>query len=143
MAQKILVEIITPEHIKYSQKADMVVVPGVEGGLGVMAGHIPLVTRLEIGEVRVHEDNNITRFAISGGYLEATPEKAVILAESAESSEEIDVNRAMSAKQRAEERLKIENRQRYDRLRAEIALRRAANRLRIAQDVSQKSLGNL
>lgn len=140
MARKILVEIITPEQVKYRQEADMVVVPGVEGELGIMAGHIPLVTRLEIGEIRIHDGDQLLRYAISGGYVEATSKKAVILAEAAESSAEIDIERALSARKRAEERLKYQNKERIDQVRSEVALQRAINRLRIAENENRQRL---
>jgi F-type H+-transporting ATPase subunit epsilon len=140
MARKILVEIITPEQVKYRQEADMVVVPGVEGELGIMAGHIPLVTRLEIGEIRIHDGDQLLRYAISGGYVEATSKKAVILAEAAESSAEIDIERALSARKRAEERLKYQNKERFDQVRSEVALQRAINRLRIAENENRQRL---
>lgn len=134
MAQKILVEIITPEQIKFSRMADLVVVPAVEGSLGVMAGHIPLVTRLEVGEARIHDGNELLRFAISGGYLEVTPEKAVVLADSAETPEEIDLKRAEESKERAAERLKGLHRDQVDHLRAQASLHRALNRIRLVQE---------
>ncbi len=124
----LLLEIVTPERKVYAKDVEMVSVKGMDGELGVMAQHIPIVTPLKIAPVRAKligggEDV----IAVHGGFLEVRGDKVVILAEGAELPEEIDADRAERAKQRAEQRLaKKEN---IDFHRAEIALQRAMTRL--------------
>lgn len=128
----LLLEVVTPERIVYSQQADMVIVKGAEGELGVLPNHIPLVTPLKIAPVRVKKSGGQEDLiAVHGGFIEVRKEKVVVLAEAAELPEEIDVDRARAAKERAERRLseKAEN---IDFTRAQIALQKAINRLRVS-----------
>jgi F-type H+-transporting ATPase subunit epsilon len=128
----LLLEVVTPERIVYSQQADMVIVKGAEGELGILPNHIPLVTPLKIAPVRVKKSGGQEDLiAVHGGFIEVRKEKVVVLAEAAELPEEIDVDRARAAKERAERRLseKAEN---IDFTRAQIALQKAINRLRVS-----------
>lgn len=111
----------------------MVVAPGVDGYLGVLPGHIPLVTQLKTGVLRVFFDEREVAMAVSEGYMEVTPEKIIILAEAAELPEEIDVERALAAKRRAEERLHTLKAGDVNFLRAQASLQRAINRLKVAE----------
>lgn len=125
-------EVVTPERVAYSGQVASLQAPGSEGGFGVLAGHIPLLTSLQIGRLRfVEEDGNEVQMAISGGFVEVGREQVAVLAETAERVEEIDVARAEAARQRAEERLARAREERVDVARAEAALARAINRLRI------------
>ena len=125
-------EVVTPERVAYSGQAASLQAPGSEGSFGVLAGHIPLLTSLQIGRLRfVEEDGNEVQMAISGGFVEVGREQVAVLAETAERVEEIDVARAEAARQRAEERLARAREERVDVARAEAALARAINRLRI------------
>ncbi|QGU00732.1 ATP synthase epsilon chain [Candidatus Syntrophocurvum alkaliphilum] len=128
-----MLEIVTPEQILYKDEIQLVVAPAVEGELGVMKNHAPLVAALNIGVVRFKDGNgNQQRVAISGGLIEVIDNSARILAETAEKGEDIDVVRAKSAKERAENRLS----QRDDSLnytRAQTALQRAITRLKAAE----------
>lgn len=108
----------------------MVVAPGIEGELGIMAGHIPLVTRLKIGVLKILTPEEEITVAVSEGYMEVTGERVLILAEAAELPEEIDVERALEAKRRAEERLATADK--VDFARAQASLQRAVTRLRVA-----------
>ncbi|MFD2615505.1 F0F1 ATP synthase subunit epsilon [Paenibacillus gansuensis] len=127
----LLLEIVTPERKVYAQEVDMVVVNGVEGQLGILPNHIPLVTPLKIAPVKVKKGNTEEVIAVSGGFVEIRKDKVVILAESAELPANIDIERARAAKERAEQRLNAK-RDDVDHRRAEMALQRAMNRLDIA-----------
>ena len=111
----------------------MVIAQTIDGQIGVLPGHIPLVTVLETGIMRVQSGpEQEQKLAVSGGFLEMSPDnKLTVLAETAELAEEIDVERAQQARARAEERLNG-HRDNIDVVRAEIALRKALTRLRAA-----------
>lgn len=131
------VEIVTPEGGLYSRKGELVVVPGVEGELGVMAKHQPLVSLLAVGETRVHiGDGQIDRFATGIGYVEVLFSQVRIIVDHAEQAEHIDTDRAERARRRAEQRLAQRGDPAaaadIDFFRAEQALRRAENRLKVA-----------
>ena len=124
-------EVVTPERVAYSGQVSSLQAPGSEGSFGVLAGHIPLLTSLQIGRLRfVEEDGNEVKMAISGGFVEVRREQVAVLAETAERVEEIDVERAEAARQRAEERLAQARDEQVDVARAQAALARAINRLR-------------
>lgn len=125
-------EVVTPERVAYSGQVASLQAPGSEGSFGVLAGHIPLLTSLQIGRLRfVEEDGSEVQMAISGGFVEVGREQVAVLAETAERVEEIDVARAEAARQRAEERLARTREERVDVARAQAALARAINRIRI------------
>lgn len=126
-------EIVTPERTVFSTEASMVIAQTIDGQIGVLPGHIPLVTVLETGVMRVQSGQEQEQtLAVSGGFLEMSPDnKLTILAETAELAEEIDVERARQALARAEERLNNKQED-IDIARAEIAMRKALTRLRAA-----------
>ncbi|GIP40943.1 ATP synthase epsilon chain [Paenibacillus sp. J31TS4] len=126
-----LLEIVTPERKMYAEPVNMVSVKGVEGELGILPNHIPLVTPLKIAPVTIKKGNTSEVLAVNGGFMEVRKDKVVILAESAEFPQDIDVERAQAAKQRAESRLKAKQDE-YDFRRAELAMQRAMNRLDVA-----------
>lgn len=128
----IRLEIVTAERIVYSENVDVVIAPGVEGQLGILPQHTPLMTTLQPGELLIKKDGEEISIAISGGFLEVRPEKIVVLADAAERADEIDLQRALEARRRAEERLK-ERGAEVDMARAEAALRRSLIRLKIAE----------
>lgn len=131
MADKDLqVDIVTPERTVYSEGAEFVVVPGTEGSLGILPQHSPLVSGLNIGVLKVIKAGKETKMAVTGGFLEVNNNKVVILANAAETSDEIDINRARAALERAQGRLANRTHD-IDLVRAELALRRAINRLKI------------
>jgi F-type H+-transporting ATPase subunit epsilon len=125
-----LVEIVTPERKVYAETANMVSVSGVEGELGILPNHIPLVTPLRIAPVTIKRGNMVDVVAVNGGFIEVRKDKIVILAESAELATDINIERAEAAKQRAQQRLAAKQDQ-VDFRRAELALQRAMNRLNI------------
>jgi len=130
MADKRLsVEIVTPDRIVYNEEIDFIVVPGIEGYLGVLPMHAPIVSGLDIGVLKVIIDGKETKMAISGGFMEVNNDKVVVLADTAERADEVDVMRAKSARERAENRLANRTAE-VDAARAEMALRRAMARLR-------------
>ena len=125
-------EIVTPEKTVYSGQVNSLQAPGSEGSFGIMAGHMPLLTSLQIGALSfVEEGGGEARMAVSGGFAEVGRERVTILAETAERAEEIDVERAQSSLQRAEERLEDRQKTGVDVVRAKVALSRALNRLKV------------
>lgn len=128
---KLSVEIITGERVVYKQdEVDMVVAPGSEGSLGILPSHAPLVSLLAEGELRVKKGSTEESLVVFGGFIEVLDDKVVVLADSAERTGEIDLERTVRARQNAEEALR--NREQVvDLAEAEQALRRAAIRERI------------
>jgi F-type H+-transporting ATPase subunit epsilon len=92
----IKVEIVTPHRLLASDEVDMVTLPGVEGQMGVMRGHAPLLSTLDIGEIILHKGNQVQYVAVGGGVVEVRPDKVTVLAEVAEHAEEIDVGAAVA-----------------------------------------------
>lgn len=124
-------EIVTPDRAFYSDEVDMVILRGVDGDLAILNNRAPIITPLSIGKVRIKKDGKERIAAISDGYVSVTKEKTTVITDSAEWPEEIDIERAKRAKERAEKRLK--EREGVDILRAELALHRALNRLEVAK----------
>ena len=127
------VEIVTGERVVFSERdVDMVVAPGADGTLGILPQHAPLITLLDAGELRIKKGAAEQSILVFGGFMEVTPEKVIVLADTAERAEEIDVSRAEAARQRAE--TSVVNRQETaDLATATVALRRANLRLKIGQ----------
>ncbi|WP_374721370.1 F0F1 ATP synthase subunit epsilon [Peribacillus tepidiphilus] len=126
------VSVVTPDGPVYEADVEMVSTKAKSGELGILPGHIPLVAPLEIGAVRLKKEGTTEYIAVSGGFIEVRPEKVTILAQSAERAEDIDVARAKAAKARAEKRLQ-DAQEHVDAKRAELALRRAINRISIVE----------
>jgi F-type H+-transporting ATPase subunit epsilon len=105
MARTLIVEIVTPEKIVYTNEVEMVVAPTIDGEIGVLPMHAPLVGALKAGEVRVKYGDTVEWFAVSGGYIQVHEDKVIILADDAEAASQIDVERARQAKALAEQRL--------------------------------------
>jgi len=125
-------EVVTAEGMVFSDDVNMIVAWGTEGQLGILPHHAPLMTMLRPGDLLIRKDNEEEYLAISGGFLEVRPDKVVILADSCERAEEIDVSRAEAAKRRAEEMLKGRPPE-VDAAAAEAALRRSLARLKVAE----------
>ncbi len=128
----IRLDIVTAERLVYSEDVDIVVAPGIEGELGILPHHAPLMTTLQAGELRARERGEEVSLAISGGFLEVLPDRVIVLADAAERDEEIDLARAEEAKRRAEERLS-QRVPETDVAQAEASLRRALTRLKVAE----------
>ncbi len=133
MANKILLEVVTPSRVVVSEEVELVSSPGADGIFGVMANHCPLLATLKIGEMHYTNDGQVVRLAISGGFCDVSNNRMTVLAESGELSTEIDVERALRAKERAERRLQEAEARKgeIDIARAQAALRRALVRLHV------------
>ena len=131
-------DIVTAERIVYSEDVDVVIAPGIEGQLGILPHHAPLMTTLQAGELVVRKGGDEDSLAISGGFLEVRPDRVIILADTAERAEEIDLERAAAAKQRAEQRLVDKRTPGLDATRCEAALQRAMARLTVAEKIKRR-----
>jgi F-type H+-transporting ATPase subunit epsilon len=131
-------EIITAERQVLADDVNVVIVPGIEGELGILPHHAPLMTILKPGELLIRKDSEETYMSVSGGFLEIRPDKVIILADACERAEEIDIERAEEAKRRAEELLKAHPPQ-LDVAQAQAALLRSLIRLRVAERRRRKS----
>lgn len=132
MAATYTVTLLTPEKTVLSAEVVSLVAPGSQGFLGVLANHAPLITALQPGPLKLrYPDGREETVCVSGGFMEVSRNRAVVLADAVERPEEIDVDRARGAAGRARQRLK-EHAPELDVSRAEAALRRALNRVRVA-----------
>jgi F-type H+-transporting ATPase subunit epsilon len=134
---RLQVEVVTPDGSVYVGEASMVIVPGIEGELGFLPRHEPLVSLVKIGEARVQlPDGTWERFATGIGYVQVLFDKVLLVVDQAEQAGRIDVARAAAARKRAEERLALRGdpgaQAEVDFYKAEQALRRAENRLKVA-----------
>ncbi|AXI10621.1 F0F1 ATP synthase subunit epsilon [Oceanobacillus sp. 143] len=127
------VSVVTPSGPVLEDDFEMVVCKAENGEIGILPDHIPLVAPLSISAVRLKRDGEERHIAVSGGIMEVSANKVTILAQSAEKPASIDVGRAKEAKARAERRLQSKQ-DNIDYLRAELALKRAINRLEISGD---------
>lgn len=128
---KLKLEVVSPSRMLLSVDADYVSIPGSEGYLGVLPGHLPLLTMLGTGVVSYTQGTHKHAFCVSGGFSEVLSDRVIVMADTVELPEEIDVNRARSARERAEKRLA--SRDQIDVERAMAALLRATNRLHLAE----------
>ncbi len=131
MADTFELEIVTPEKLVVRDVAEEIQIPARNGYIGVLPGHAPLITELDVGEITYRNAGTTAILSVAWGFAEVLPAKVTILAESAEKPEEIDVARAQEAKKRAEERLQG-GQSGIDYERANDALRRAETRLDVA-----------
>lgn len=138
MAGQLLLEVVTPEKLLLSQQVDEVIAPGSEGEFGVLPGHCHFLTTLRIGELRYRVGDQTTLMAILWGYAEVTPGKVTIMAEVAEKAEDIDVESARAAVEKAEQQLKAGGLP-SEVKEAEISLEKARLRKKIA-DRTRKTL---
>jgi len=104
----LLCEIVTPEEIVYTSEVKMVVAPTIDGEIGILPLHAPLVSALKAGEVRLKldDDQSVEWFAVSGGYIQVHTDKVIILADQAVLSSRVDIERARKSREFAQERLK-------------------------------------
>jgi F-type H+-transporting ATPase subunit epsilon len=133
MADKIRLEVVTPEGVVVQEEVNIVVAPGTLGEFGVLVNHVPFLTSLNAGEMYYRIGNDTHYLALTGGYAEVLPHQVTILAEAAEHARDIDVDRARRAKERAEQRLRQAKTEAIDYDRAEAALKRAVARLKVAE----------
>ena len=133
-------EIVTPEKMIFSGEVSSLLAWGVEGQLGILPHHAPLMTMLQPGDLVIKKDGEEDALTLSGGFLEVRPDKVIVLADACERAEEIDVTRAEEAKKRAQEALKTA-RTTVDAAAAEAALRRSLVRIKAAERMRRKPRG--
>ncbi len=128
----IRLEIVTAEREVYSEDVDIVIAPGIDGELGILPRHAPLLTVLKPGELRVRKDGEESSIAVSGGFLEVLGNKVTILADTAEHAEEIDLERAEEALRLAQERIEASPAD-MNLERAVASVRRSQARVKVAR----------
>ena len=129
----LVLDIVTPERLAYSGEVDAVVCPGIEGELGVLPHHAPLLTTLGFGELRIRKGGQEELFAIAGGFLQVRPDRVVVMAETADLASEIDLQKAEEARREAERALAEGFDEPADLARARAALQQALLRIRVAE----------
>ncbi|MBQ9895047.1 F0F1 ATP synthase subunit epsilon [Ruminococcus sp.] len=132
MAKTFHLEIVTTDRIFYKGDCEHLVITAIDGLLGILAGHEPLVTALPAGELKYMVDGKWRYAAISDGFIQVMPDKSVILADSCELPEEIDIKRAEEARERAKEKLR-QKQSIKEYYQTQAALNRAMNRLKVSQ----------
>ncbi len=132
LEKRLLLEIRTPQQLIYEGEVTSVRAPGELGLFEILSGHIPFLTVLEAGEIRIRESEAVKSLATSGGVFEVLRTGVTVLADTAEWASDIDIERAEASRQRAKELLESRDRG-INRRRAEAALARAENRLRVAR----------
>jgi F-type H+-transporting ATPase subunit epsilon len=136
MAEKTLqLDVVTPEQTIVSEEVGIVMAPGYFGEFCALPNHIPFLAQLQPGEVKYRKGGQLEVMVVGGGYAEVLPTKVTILATTAERAQDIDLERARAAKERAEQRLK-ERQDELDFFRAEAALQRAITRIKAAEKAS-------
>lgn len=129
----LLLEIVTPERLAYSDTVDAVNLPGIEGELGVLPHHAPLVSMLGVGELRIRKGGTEESFAIVGGFLQVRPDRVVVMAETADMASEIDLEKAQEARREAERALEGPATNEVNLAAARAALQHALLRIRVAE----------
>ena len=124
-----ILDIVTPERKVFSDDVSFVIAPGLEGEVGILPRHAALLTPLRPGLIKYDHEENRVVMTVSGGFIEVRDSRVTILATAVERVEDIDIERAEAAKQRAEQRLATKTPD-LDVARAELALKRAINRLK-------------
>ena len=131
MADKLKLDIVTPYGHVFTDEVDEIVASGSEGEFGVLPDHVPFITTIKVGMLTYKKGPETGHFFINSGYAEVGPDKVTILADSAEKSEDIDIERAQAAMQRAEERLK--KAEEIDEAQATAAIERSIMRVQVAE----------
>jgi F-type H+-transporting ATPase subunit epsilon len=126
-------EIVTPERLAFSDTVDSVQLPGIEGELGVLPHHAPLVSILGVGELLIRKGGHEESFAIVGGFVQVRPDKVVVMAEDADMASEIDLEKAHEAKREAEKALESGYHEGADLSLARASLQQALLRIRVAE----------
>ncbi len=127
-----LLEIVTTDHEVFKGDVDMVTVPGGDGDMGILPRHAPVLSTLKPGILRVKIGADQQEFAIGGGFIDILGDHVIILADSAERADQIDIARAEAARMRAAEMLKNPPANRDDLTRLEMAMRKSEVRLKVA-----------
>jgi len=137
MATNFHLEIVTPYRMFYDDDAEMVIVKTTTGEMGILNEHMPSVVPLDIGILRIKANGKIKSASTAGGFVTIGTDKTTIITDCAEWAEEIDVERAESALERAQKRLDKQN-DGVDVARAELALKKAFNRIKLAEERGKK-----
>ena len=132
MAGRLLLEVVTPDHLLLSQQVDEVIAPGTEGEFGVLPGHAHFLSTLTIGDLRYRVGEVTSHMSVLWGFAQVTPTRVTILAEIAEKAEDIDIERAEAAVAKAQRRLEVGGLP-SDLKEAQISLEKARLRKRIAE----------
>lgn len=133
MEKSLQLEIVTPDRLVLSEQVDYVGAPGYEGEFGILPNHIPYLAALQIGALHYKAGGRTHYVFVSGGFAEVSDNKVSILAESAERAEDIDIDRARKAQERAEQRM-AQEKEKLDYTRAQAALQRALHRMRAREN---------
>ncbi len=131
MADKINLEVITPEKLVLRESVDEVIVPGLDGELGILPSHTPLISQLKTGILSYRQANDKKQMHVSGGFVEVLPDRVSVLSDVAERPEDIDLERAQRARERAERQLASKGDD-VDFSSAELELQRALTRIQLA-----------
>ncbi len=134
MARTLLLEVVTPDRLVFRQEVESVGAPGTLGDFTVLPMHIPFLSSLRVGSLTYRLDGRLHYVFVGGGFADVTGAKVLVLAEVAELPEEIDVDRARRARERAAARLETERREKIDYARAKAALHRAVTRLKLHEE---------
>lgn len=134
---KFKLDIVTPERLVYSEDVDVVTIPTIEGEIGILANHTPIVSVIASGELKIKKDGEVNYIAITGGFVQFMKNKATILADAAERADEIDIERAEKARERAR-KLLSEKKDTVSQAETFAALQRSLIRIKVAQRQSTK-----
>lgn len=137
MSDELILEVVTPEKIVFSGKVDEVTIPGTEGEFGVLRGHEPFLTFVDIGQLYFLVGGKKTNYAVNTGYAEVTGSKVTVLIETAERADAIDKDRASKAKEKAAASLTQLTKEHDDYEKMRLALARAINRISVADKLTQ------
>jgi len=129
-------EIVTPDKPIFNEVIESVTVPGTMGSFQILKNHAPLISTFDVGVVTIKSGNEPAYFSTSGGTVEVNDNKVLVLADSIEPIDQIDIDRAEKAMERAEERMKMKHEKDVDEVRAEAALKRAVNRINVKEKYS-------
>jgi len=132
MANTFYLEIVTPNRVFYSGEVEMVVLKTPEGEMGILKDHMPMVVAVAIGPIRIQAGGQWLEAVLSEGFMEIMKEKTVILVDTAEWPNEIDINRAKAAEERARERLQSQL-SKIEYMQSQAALQRAVTRLKVTK----------
>lgn len=134
MGKKFKLQVVTPHQTFFDDETDMVILKSTEGEIGILYGHVPIVAPLRIGSMRIRQEDQSFRIAAcSSGFFTVNNNLVTVVVDSAEWVEMIDLERALLAKSRAEERIKEGPEKGIDVLRAQFALERAINRIKLRE----------
>jgi F-type H+-transporting ATPase subunit epsilon len=136
---KFKLDIVTPERQIWSDDVDFVTIPTIQGEITVLANHVPVVSIIEPGELKIRKENENIFMAVTGGFFQVTGKKVTILADAAERAEEIDIERAERAREHAKQLLEEKKQEKVPNAEAIAALQRSLARLKVASRRRKRS----